>query len=268
MPDDPVSAVVGSIAWITAFLDVPGERFDTATWFWTAVTGSTLSTRRGDHCEFVTLIPSEGDAFLRAQIAASGSGRVHLDLHTDDISGVVGSAVAWGARIVDDRGYVVLTSPAGVPFCVVAHHGEAVRPSAHSLGASPPALVDQVCIDVPFDQHDNEVAFWAGLTGWEARPSSARPEFTVLTRPPAMPLRLMLQRLGPDDPSTLARCHLDLAAGPDAALLGDVAAEHERHGAVIDRVEAKWITMVDPAERSYCITARDPATGLLPPSGK
>jgi Glyoxalase-like domain len=259
--------VPGRIAWITAFLDVPADRFDATTAFWTAVTGTTLSVRRGAHGEFVTLVPVDGDAFLRAQIVAAGPGGIHLDLHTDNARGLVASAVALGAQIVDERGYVVVASPAGMTFCVVTHHGEAIRPSAHSLDGSKPALVDQVCIDVPFDQHDREVAFWAALTEWPANPSSVRSEFTVLGRPDALPLRLMLQRTGRDDPSPRARAHLDIAAGPGAAGLRDAAAEHVCHGAMFDRIEAQWITMTDPAGWPYCLTARDPSTGLLPPAG-
>lgn len=44
-------------------------------------------------------------------------------------------------------------------------------------------------------------------------------------------------------------------------------AEVERHvqlGAEVVRVEQHWTTLVDPSGRTYCVTDRDPGTGLLP----
>ena len=45
------------IRWVYAFIDRPKERFDQAAAFWTAVTGTTLSARRGADGEFATLLP-------------------------------------------------------------------------------------------------------------------------------------------------------------------------------------------------------------------
>ena len=54
-----------TVRWLTAFLDRPAATIDAATAFWRTVTGSTLSTPRGEHRQFATLLPPDGDAYLR-----------------------------------------------------------------------------------------------------------------------------------------------------------------------------------------------------------
>jgi hypothetical protein len=100
-----------------------------------------------------------------------------------------------------------------------------------------------------------ETEFWAGLTGWELR-DSPRSEFASLTRPDGMSLRLLLQRLG--EPSGPCRAHLDLACD-------DVPAEVTRHqelGGTVLRVTDVFTTLLDPAGQPYCVTSRNPDTGL------
>jgi len=82
----------------------------------------------------------------------------------------------------------------------------------------------------------------------------------VLTRPPGMPLRFLLQRLGEEDGSATARAHLDLASGGDVAAL---AAEQVAMGAQVVRETPYWTTLTDPGGLSYCLTRRDPLTGTL-----
>jgi hypothetical protein len=239
-----------TVRWLTAFLDLPADRFVPAVDFWTAVTATTVSATRGERGEFATLVPADGDAYLRVQRVDDGPGGIHLDLHVDDVDATAGRAATLGATPI---GGVALTSPAGLRFCLVRHRGESVRPEG-GLGR-----VDQVCIDVPAARDDGERAFWAALTGWEHR-AGALAEFTYLERPAAMPLRLLLQRLGPDDPGTAARAHLDLACG---ARIDETVAAHELLGASFVRRGARWTTMADPAGLPYCLTARDPVTGTL-----
>lgn len=59
-----------------------------------------------------------GDQPLRT--VSDGPGRVHLDIHTDDLDAEVARLVALGAteRHRHDH-WVVLTDPAGLEFCVV-----------------------------------------------------------------------------------------------------------------------------------------------------
>ena len=153
-----------------------------------------------------------------------------------------------------------MSSPGGMAFCIVGHHGEAVRPSAVTEPDGSRSLVDQVCIDVPATAYEAETAFWAALTGWEPR-TGVPEEFTYLVRPPGMPLRLLLQRLGEDDPGLTVRAHLDVACGPH---VDEIATRDERRGATVQRRERFWTTMSDPVGLAYCLTSRDPVTGSLP----
>ena len=231
-----------SVRWVTGFLDSPDRSSEG---FWQAVTSSRLSARR-DGGVFATLLPADGDAYLRVQVVGDGPARAHLDLHTDDVAGLAGRAVALGAvRVSDAEGLVVLRSPAGLPFCVVAWAGERVRPAP--VGGS---LVDQMCLDVPVGSFEAEAGFWSALTGWSRRPSGL-PEFDFLVRPDGLPLRLLLQRTGGER----AGMHLDLACV-------DVPAEVARHvglgASVVRRVPGDWTTLRDPSGREYCVTARRP----------
>jgi hypothetical protein len=187
------------------------------------------------------LLPAGGDAYLRVQVVGDGPARAHLDLHVERVPAQARRAVGLGASVVHDEGdLVVLRSPAGLLFCLVAWAGEAVRPAG---GRS---LEDQMCLDVPAGEFAAEADFWAALTGWEHRPGS-RPEFDFLVRPERMPLRLLLQRV--DGPAGM---HLDLACG-------DRAVEVEWHvelGARVVAVHERWTTLRDPAGRAYCVTDR------------
>jgi hypothetical protein len=249
-----------AIRWLTAFVDRPGESFDAATAFWQSVTGSALSPTRGDTGQFATLVPPDGDAYLRVQRVDDGPGGSHLDLHVDDVTGHADAAIGAGATEAHrEPGLVLLTSPAGFRFCVVGHHGEATRPSPQPFDAAGhTVLVDQLCLDIPSDRFEDEGRFWAAVTGWNRRRSTVLAEFDVVERPAGMPLRLLLQRRGDRDGPT--RAHLDLASDDVDGLV--------RHhlGLGASRVERfeHWTTLADPAGLSYCITARDPRTGSLP----
>ncbi|MCV2395441.1 hypothetical protein OEB99_14080 [Actinotalea sp. M2MS4P-6] len=241
---------MGDVRWLTAFVDLPAAHWRAGTEFWLQVTGARLSAARGDAEQFATLLPPDGDAYLRVQRTGAPA-RIHLDLHVDDVEAVAVRAERLGAARLHTDGHVVLASPGGFVFCIVRHRGEAVRPSSHGG-----ALVDQVCLDIPAAGHDAECAFWAALTGWEHRPETPA-EFTELARPHGIPLRILLQRLG--EPDGQVRAHLDLAAG---AQRDEVV---ERHVALGARVEARrrgWVVLTDPAGLPYCVTARDTVTGL------
>lgn len=246
-----------AVRWLTAFLDTPA-RAATAEPFWSAVTGTALSARRGPAGEFASLLPPDGDAFLRVQHVGSGAARTHLDVHVDDLAGMRAHAIALGAGVVaDPEGYHVLRSPGGLPFCLVPTSGEAQRPAPVVVAGGARSLVDQVCLDIPPHAFEAETRFWAALTGWERRAAS-RPEFMVLVPPPGIPLRILLQRL--DSPAPAVRAHLDLAC----ADVGAETARHVRLGAELVHRYPHWTTMRDPAGRAYCVTTRDPDTGRLP----
>jgi hypothetical protein len=244
---------------MTAFLDFPAATFEQGSAFWQAVTDSAISARRGPRAEFATLRPAEGDAFLRVQRLQAGPAGCHLDVHADDMLATATRAVRLGAAITGQPdGYVVLRSPGGLSFCLVGHDGESERPPPTRPGGHS-SLVDQLSVDIPPESYGPECGFWSRLTGWP-QSSGSRPEFTFLSRPDGMPLRLLLQRL---DKPYLGRAgctaHLDLACD-------DVPAERARHeslGARVVRVMDSWTTLHDPAGLLYCITRRNPATGKI-----
>jgi hypothetical protein len=246
------------VRWLTAFLDRPSPSFDSALRFWSAVTRSTLSPPRGETSGFATLIPPDGDPYLRVQRVTAGQGGSHLDVHVDDTVAFARQAVATGAEEQHGDDVLVLRSPAGLSWCAVAHHGERVRPRPQQVG-DPDCLhlVDQVCIDIPASRFDEECAFWARVTAWELRQSSLRREFRFLVRPEGCPIRLLLQRCDDERP---ARAHLDFASTD----VSRVVAHHQHLGARIAEVFAHWTVMTDPSGFFYCVTARDPTTGTVP----
>ncbi|MFI7601825.1 VOC family protein [Actinoplanes sp. NPDC049681] len=240
-----------SVRWITGFLDSPSRA---AEGFWQAVTGSGLSARRGPGGEFATLLPGCGDAYLRVQVVGDGPARAHLDLHVERVAAQARRVVGLGAAVVhEEDGLVVLRSPAGLPFCLVAWHGEAARPEPVSWPGGR-SLVDQWCLDIPATSFGAEADFWAAVTGWPRR-SGSRPEFDFLVRPDGMPLRLLLQRTGGAAPGM----HPDVASEDRRAEV----LRHEELGASVVRVAESWTTLRDPVGRLYCVTDRDPATGTL-----
>ncbi|HWU23516.1 MAG TPA: VOC family protein [Nocardioides sp.] len=242
--------------WLTAFLDSAPDRVDAAAAFWASATGCRVSPARGDAGEFATLLPEEGDAHLRLQRLASGPSGIHLDLHVDDPRAAADEAVALGATEqadIGDHGYVVLRSPCGLAFCCVPAHDESRRAPAATWPGGHSSVVDQVCLDIPAPSYDEEVRFWATLTGWPDRATDLA-EFRYLVRPPDQPLRLLLQRLGAEDRSETVRAHLDLATTDrpaEVARLVGLGARRVREG-------RSWTVLADPADRVFCVTDRSP----------
>lgn len=251
-----------SVLWLTAFVDRPVADAQAAARFWNRVTESSLSPPRGERGQFATFLPAAsggGDPFLRVQTLLAGSDRGHLDVHVADVEAEAARATALGAAATPRDGYVTLTSPAGLRWCLVPGQPNLRRPAAVRRPGGWVSLVDQLCLDVPPASWDAEGAFWHAVTGWELRPGS-RPEFAYLVRPADIPLRLLLQRLDHPPATGRASCHLDLACA-------DVAAEvalHEAWGARVVARYPNWTTLVDPTGTAYCVTRRDPVTGTLP----
>ena len=263
------------VVWLTAFLDLPPDVHGAGSHFWSAVTGYAVSPARGDEAEFTTLLPRSGDPFVKMQRTVAvrrpdGSSpdrpSIHLDVHVPTAADIVPAAetvVSLGGRVLhrSAHGYVVLRSPGGLTFCLV-HERRRERPGpSRWADGDHESLVDQVCLDIPPEEFERECAFWAALTGWELRTSAAHPELAHLARPDGIPLRVLLQRLG-DDGWNLVSAHLDLASSDRAA----ETRRHERLGAVVERVGpgVGWTVLTDPTGARYCITDRDPDTGVVP----
>jgi hypothetical protein len=245
-----------TVFWLTAFLDTEADAAPDAETYWSAVTGWPVSSRRGPDREFATLEPPDGDSPLKVQVVGTAPANgMHLDVHTDDVDGLVGDATRLGADLHQvEEGFVTGHSPGGLPFCVV-EHAASIRPSPVSWPGGT-SLVDQVCLDIPTAQYDAEAQFWSLVTGWP-HVEGGSPEFDRLLPPAGQPLRVLLQRVEEDDGPV--RMHLDLASEHRAA-------EVERHvglGGRVVRTTQNWTTLLDPSGRAYCVTDRDPVRGTI-----
>jgi catechol 2,3-dioxygenase-like lactoylglutathione lyase family enzyme len=244
------------VRWLSLFADVPAVSIDAASRFWATATGWAAGEPSGDDGEFLPFEPADGDRYLWLQRVArpAGSGGWHLDVHVPDRFAGVDAATAAGADVVRaGTDHVALASPSGLPFCLADDDGrERTRPAAPSGHG----LVDQLCIDIPAPVFEEECEFWARMTGW-ARTGSDLAEFDRLDVPLALPVRILLQRLGIDDTGGV-RAHADIAAG------GNRFTEVERHeelGAKLLGPGNGWTTLRDPAGLLYCITDRAPGSG-------
>ena len=159
----------------------------------------------------------------------------------------------WAPAFDEGDERLVGRSPGGLSFRLVGHGGvDTSAPSQWPGGHT--SLVDQISVDIPLEHWEIESAFWAALTGWETQTLPGLAEYAFLIRPPGAPLRIILQKLG--EPTGTVRAHIDWA-------VSDRAAETERHviaGARVLQVNPIW-TVLDGVV-TYCVTDRDPATGL------
>ena len=246
------------IRWLTAFLDFPAEQFGSEVTFWRAIAGSTASPPRGAHREFASLEPFNGDPHLRVQRIDDGPGGTHLDFHTGDPRAAATGAINLGARMIRDAGeWLTMESPGGFPFCFVRWQGESRRSRPIRWPGDTISIIDQVTLDIPATMFDQEAVFWTRLTGWTAEPTD-RPEFLRLRRDPGLTIGILLQRLGSDSPARTVHAHVDLAA----TVVDDEVARHEGWGATVLDRHPDFTVMSDPIGRRYCITSRNPRTGL------
>src|SRR4051812_20897175 len=97
--------------WLSAFLDLPPDRYDAGVSFWEDVTAFQRSSPRGPHDEFATLVPPAGDDYLKVQRVGEGAPRLHLDVHVEDPRTAADGLAGDGARVVADEGdFITLTS--------------------------------------------------------------------------------------------------------------------------------------------------------------
>lgn len=245
------------LKWAWSFIDRPEQAFEESARFWTAVTGTTLSARRGERGEFATLLPgdADGEATVKLQGVLSGNG-AHIDLEFDDFEAAVERAVRLGGAVADrDDQWASVTSPSGHGLCVTAWHGAARVPRPFLAPDGTLSRLDQVCIDIAPSAHDAEVAFWSGLSGLSVVPSSGFEEFSRLG-PQAgssvrSPVSVLFQRIGEERPTS---AHLDFSCSDAEAS----RAWHESLGAEFVREGGDWLVMRDPCGGIYCLTRRDP----------
>ena len=239
------------IRWVGAVIDRPMARLDDAVAFWAAVTGS--EARPQEYPGFVRLSSGAGDDWLEVQGVRDGPGGHHPDLWVDDLAAFNGRALAAGASMPADYGdWQVLQSPGGVSFCTATWPGQTTRPRPFSGPGGVTLRPHQLCFDLAPSVYDDEVRFWAALTGWRLDEGDQVDEFLRLQPEPPIPVRFLLQRLGEERP---ASAHLDVSCSDRAA----GRAWHESLGATFVGEWPHWTTLRDPAGGTYCLTSGDPS---------
>ncbi|MEP7055102.1 MAG: VOC family protein [Actinomycetota bacterium] len=244
-----------SLRWITAVIVRPAELFAESVQFWTQVTEThAAAPDQVDPAGLVELVPSAGDSCLNLQ-QVHGQPGVRLDLEFDDADEAVIAAASLGAVVSEGHAGTELRSPGGLQFRVGGWRGSAARPAVVT-GTDGTTLLDQVCIDIGPAAYDAEVAFFHAVTGWDLHRGSL-PEFSVLRSPARGPMRILLQRL---EAEREASVHLDFACSDPTA----ARRRHEGLGAQYVARGLRWSVMRDSSGARYCLTERDPQTGLLP----
>ncbi len=96
-------------------VDHSGEHYDQSLAFWAGVQG-VRPTPDGPYAG----VGEIGSLNLEVQRLDAGGPRVHLDIESDDVPAEVARLEALGAAVVERReGYVIMSDPGGVVFCVV-----------------------------------------------------------------------------------------------------------------------------------------------------
>jgi Glyoxalase-like domain len=100
-------------------IDVPATEHDQELAFWQAATGQLLA-RFERYPEYHGATSHDQPFGLIIQRRGEGPGRVHLDIHTDDLEAEVRRLERLGARRVRRvEAWWIMRDPAGLPFCVV-----------------------------------------------------------------------------------------------------------------------------------------------------
>lgn len=100
-------------------IDVPAADHDRELAFWSAATGEPLAQfDRYPEYHGATLPGQE--LGLLIQRLGDGPGRVHIDIHTDDLAAEIARLEKLGAEVVQQaHSWWVMRDPAGLVFCVI-----------------------------------------------------------------------------------------------------------------------------------------------------
>jgi predicted enzyme related to lactoylglutathione lyase len=100
-------------------IDVPAGDHDRELAFWSAAVGQPL-TRFDTHPEYHGAALRGLEVGLLIQRLGDGPGRVHLDIHTDDLAAEIARLEELGAERVEQvHSWWILRDPAGLLFCVI-----------------------------------------------------------------------------------------------------------------------------------------------------
>nr|WP_221474522.1 VOC family protein [Planomonospora venezuelensis] len=118
----------------TVVIDVPQAGHDREVEFWRGAIGPELKANES-YPEYHGALLHGQEFALMIQRLGEGEGRVHVDIHTDDLEAEVARLERLGAERVqkaNDRWWI-MRDPAGLPFCVIPdapgtlHDGNAQR---------------------------------------------------------------------------------------------------------------------------------------------
>jgi len=241
------------MGWGHVSIDLPVDGDLGPARFWAAALGWPLGEPWSEWPEFSSFTPERGESYVHRQLV-SGDPRVHVDLEVDDPEATEQRLLELGASAVRaTRTWRTLTSPGGLPFCLVRAADHDLRPPPIGGPGLRSRLV-QISIDSPAAHHDHEVDFWRRATDWRFQPGDS-PEFAGKLYPePGSSIQFLLQRLDPDDPGTEVRAHIDLGCDDreaEAHRLVALGAERLWDG-------DGWITLRDPAGLLFCATGNSP----------
>jgi hypothetical protein len=101
-------------------IDVPPGEHDSELAFWSGATGQQL--KQGSRYPEYHGARLHGQEFgLLIQRIGHGPGRVHLDIHTDDLDAEVARLEKLGAERVEQvESWWIMRDPAGLLFCVIS----------------------------------------------------------------------------------------------------------------------------------------------------
>jgi len=234
-----------SVRWVVAVIDRPSPSLREAAAFWATVSGTVAQPPK--HDRFVELRRDQTDDWLLVQGVLDGPGSTHLDFSVDDPDRFTRQAVSAGAAIIAEHdSWRVLTSPSGLPFCVAAWKGEHRRPTPLRRTGGESSRVDQVCLDVAPSAHATEATFWQTLTSWPLD-TCKQPGLSRFGTPKSIPLRVQLQRLNEQQPTSL---HLIVASTATKI----AKAWHESLGATEARAHPQGTLLLDPTGTPYYLT--------------
>ena len=239
------------MTWLHAVIGVPAPDHARAAEFWGSMLGWGAGELWQGHPELRSFVPPRGTPYVHLQ-EIDGAPRVHLDLESEDPVATVGRAVDLGATPVADHDrWRTLSSPGGLPFCVLAA-GEHEPPQPVTWPGGHRGRMVQACVDSPMTVHEREVAFWRALLPgrWA---DSAAPEFAGKWHDDAgSPLQLLFQRL--DEHEGPVRLHLDQGTDvldAEVRRLRDLGADEVGPG-------RGWHVLRDPVGLAFCVTGNSP----------
>jgi len=102
-------------------IDVPEADADRAACFWAGAVGTELARLYEGFPEYRDAdLPYDESITLLVQSLGRGAGRIHLDIHTDDLEAEATRLERLGAtRVRKEHDWWVMRDPAGLLFCVL-----------------------------------------------------------------------------------------------------------------------------------------------------